>query len=179
MKLSDNAKKIIGAVAPGLATALGGPLAGAAATAILSGLGVTKAEEADSAILAAAPETLAKLKESELQFQTRLAELGVDLEKIAADDRKSARDLAKQDSSPQRLISLVVLGIYLLALSAYVYMLVDGTKVNPELLAGMGIILGALLREVPTVMQFWFGSSSGSKDKMDMLSEMHRGSPGK
>lgn len=68
----DALKNIVRAVAPGIATALGGPAAGIA-VASLSNLLLGKPngspEEIEGAIASASPETLIKLKELDLQCQ--------------------------------------------------------------------------------------------------------------
>jgi len=87
-------KSIVSTVAPVLATALGGPLAGVAVKAIASGLGAKEgATEADVAQLVTAgdPQTLVKLSEIDRQFEKDMAALGIDLEKITAEDRANAR----------------------------------------------------------------------------------------
>ena len=83
-------KALIGSVAPTLATALGGPLAGMATKAIASKLLGNENAPLDAikeAIVSATPDDLIKLKEVDTKFKTKMAEIGVDLETIAANDR--------------------------------------------------------------------------------------------
>ena len=70
-KLSDKAQATIKAVAPGLATALGGPLAGAAAGALVSALGGDE-KAAEAALIAQNPETLLALRKAENDFAVRM-----------------------------------------------------------------------------------------------------------
>lgn len=165
MKLSDKFKAIVATVAPTLATALGGPLAGAAVAAIAKGLGVPE-EKLEDAVLAGDPQAMISLRQIDNQFATEMKRLDIDLEKIYAGDRASARDLAKVDIRPQVAIAGLMFAIVTLCLGTYVWLLLHpGEKMNEQLVAGLGIIVGALVREVGTIMQFFFGSSSGSKDK--------------
>ena len=94
--MSFDWKGLVGTVAPTLATALGGPMAGMATKAIASSLlGDADASEKDiaAALAGASPDTMLKLKQADQAFETKMAELGVDLEKIAQEDRASAREM--------------------------------------------------------------------------------------
>ena len=87
----DKLLDLVKGVAPTLATALGGPLAGAAVGMLADKLGVPeKTVEAVTAALVSNPANLEKLKEMELEFY-----------KIDAQDRNSARnreiEIAKAD----------------------------------------------------------------------------------
>lgn len=174
MKLSDAAKKVLGAVAPLIGTALGGPLGGAAGAALAKGLGLsaTDEREIEAAIVGASPEVLAQLRKADNDFEVQMKALDIDLERIHAGDRASARDLAKIDMGAQKWISSLMLGVIVACLATYVWLLIRGGEtMNRELIAGLGIVVGALVREIGTIMQFWFGSSSGSKDKTAVLSK--------
>ena len=81
-------KGTISAVAPALATALGGPLAGIAVQQISTAvLGKPDGKEAEvaQALSAGGPELLEKLKQADNEFAEKMAGLNVDLEKIAAE----------------------------------------------------------------------------------------------
>lgn len=158
VKLSEKVKSIIATIAPTLGTALGGPLGGMAGVILSNTLGGKDIEEA---ILSGNPEVMLKIKEAETNFQLKLKELGIEEERIAAGDRSSARDLAKVNSRPPEIISYLIMGIYV---SILTYLLI--TRLYPEAVTFM---LGALFREMPTIMQFWFGSSAGSKEKSNAL----------
>lgn len=92
--MSFDWKSALGNIAPMLATALGGPLAGGAVAAITKALGLgddaTDAEIAKK-LAVADPGTLLELKKAEQEFAAHMAELGfkseADLAKIEADDR--------------------------------------------------------------------------------------------
>jgi hypothetical protein len=97
-------KSILGALAPTVATALGGPLGGMAVKMVADKLGISDAtqEAVEMALTKATPEDLAKLKECEAQFKIEMKKLDIDLVRIAAEDRSSARarQAALKDSTP-------------------------------------------------------------------------------
>ncbi len=163
-------KKVVGAVAPALATALGGPLAGVAVKAIAGKvLGDENASEDDvaKAVLALPPEAIVKLKEAELAYQTALREAGIKEEEVHAKDRGSARarEIALKDFMPGALASLVVIGF-----GWTLYTLVAADKAPPtELRDVLYMLLGALTSALTQVLAYYFGSSSGSKEKTQAL----------
>ena len=160
-------KSFLGSVAPSLATALGGPMAGLATQAIAEALGVDNSEKAISLELATAnPDTLTKLKQVETEFEVKMKELDIDLEEMKYKDRHSARGLFSVDKRPQIILS----SIFILGYFFVFYMLLSGQVVIAENLKEVIFVLvGLLSREIPTIMAFWFGTSSGSKDKTNML----------
>lgn len=70
---------ILKAVAPTLATALGGPLAGAAVSFIASKLGVDPAV-VEQTVAGMGPADLVKMKQMDLDFQLEMAKLGISLQ---------------------------------------------------------------------------------------------------
>jgi len=90
-------------VAPTIATALGGPLAGLAVTAISKVIGVSEdavQKTIESGKLSA--DQIAQLKIAEIEFQKQTQELGLNFEKLATDDRKSARDLQTAEEQAEQ-----------------------------------------------------------------------------
>lgn len=169
-----NWKKTLAAVAPTVATALGGPMGGMVANMALTGLGIDAAEGEDperllqKAVQSANPETMAQLKRIDADVTIRLEELGVDLERIRAEDRKGAREMAdKTGIWPQVTLSLIYVGgfvgiLYLLFMSS---LELSDMQWNAAM-----YLLGILSAGLGQIMNFWFGSSSGSKDKTVALS---------
>ena len=70
---------ILRSVAPTLATALGGPLAGAAVSFLASKLGVDPAI-VEQTVAGMGPADLVKLKELDYEFQKSMAEIGIKLD---------------------------------------------------------------------------------------------------
>jgi hypothetical protein len=98
-------------IAPNLATCLLGPLGGLAVTAISKALGVDEKDvqsTIESGKLTA--DQLTQLKQAELELQKQAQTLGLDFEKLAVDDRKSARDMQISTHSlvPPLLALLIV-----------------------------------------------------------------------
>lgn len=149
-------KEILKGVAPTLATAMGGPLAGLATKTITDKL-LGKESATDSEIYEALinPDGLAKLKEIDNDFKARMRELEIDLERIAVDDRKSARKLATDTGTqPQVIISGVfVVGFFVILLILFQESIVlTNTQEN---IAYM--LLGTLASSVTLILKFWFG----------------------
>jgi len=163
-------KGLLGTVAPTLATALGGPLAGAATRALstaLLGKETGKESEIAAALQGASPEALLKLKEADNAFETRMAELGVDLERIATDDRKNARQMAEKNGQvPQIVLSVIYTLAYALVLWSYV---TGEVNVAPNAETQFSIVLGVLTAAQTQVLNFWLGSSAGSKQKTEAM----------
>jgi hypothetical protein len=92
-------KDFLKSIAPGIAALLGGPLAGMAVSALGSALGVSEpTQEKLTKILSSGSltgEQIAHIQVAELKLKERLAELGVDLEKIALDLERVAAQAAE------------------------------------------------------------------------------------
>jgi len=162
------AKDILGVVAPTIGTALGGPLGGLAARTLA---GVLLGDEAasESAIAAAvanaSPDQLLALKKADHEFQTRLKELDVDMERIAAGDRDSARkrQIEMKDRMPGILAAMVFTGFFGI-LCSLMFVAVPEAAKDP-----LNIMLGALGTLVVQIANYYFGSSNGSAQKQKML----------
>lgn len=171
-------KTIIKSVAPMLGAALGGPLGGLAVSAIGQALGVDDktAESVKAAILGATPEQLLALKQEENRFAEHMAELGYkdveSLERIAADDRASARSMVVATGdvwTPRLLAALVVIA----------WCVVQGFLLNnviePSMRELIARVLGTLDSALTLVLAFYFGSSSTSHFKTRMMVDQLRG----
>ena len=161
-------KSIVSAVAPMLGTALLGPFGGMAAKAI-SGALLGKEDASQSeiarAVANATPEQLAALKKVDADFEARMKELDVDLERVNADDRASARqrETATGDYTPKVLAVVVTVGFFALLGSM---MFLDVPIQNRQIL---NIMIGVLGGAWMSVVTYYFGSSAGSKQKNTML----------
>jgi len=126
-------RKTLATVAPAIATALGGPLAGVAVQmagkAIGLGDGATESD-VEAAVLSGNPDVLVRLREVNAQFEKDMAALGVDLERIHAGDRSSARDMAKANMMPQIALSFVFIGGYFGAMFALHGVLFQAQEIN-------------------------------------------------
>jgi hypothetical protein len=167
-------KKVVGTVAPTLAAALGGPLAGVAvktiATQLLGEEGASEQQVAE-AIASANPQTLIRLREIDTEFKKTMADMGVQLEKIAADDRNSARvrEVQTGDHATPRILATVIIGGFLW--SAY-YVLSGriASLKDPTIATMVGTIIGYTSAKADQVVSYYFGSSASSKAKDDTIS---------
>lgn len=158
-------KTIVKAVAPVLGTALGGPFGGAATKFLADKfLGNPDASEGDlaTAILGATPEQLANLKKLDQDFKLRMRELDVDVFKLEVSDKASARQLFQVNIWPQIVLS----AIYTIGYFVMLYMFMSGNvEVTADLRTEFGIVLGVMTAAQVEILHFWFGTSSGSKQK--------------
>ena len=154
-------------IAPTVASALGGPLAGMAVSAISKAIGVDEDKVQDlisSNKLTA--DQVAQIKIAEIELQKQANELGLNFEKLAVDDRKSAREMqaATRSIVPPALAASITLGFFgilvLLLLGK-----VDGN--NPTIL----MMLGSLSTAWTGIIAYYFGSSAGSQAKTDLLAK--------
>jgi gas vesicle protein len=156
-------------LAPMIGTALGGPLGGIAAGFIADKLGVEeKTVKAVSDVLNSGKMTadqIAALKLAEIDFQKFLEEKGIDLERITAADRDSARqmNIATRSWVPSALSMLVTAGYF----GILVGMMTGLLAVTDS--QAMLIMLGSLGTAWGMVMAFWFGTTHGSQQKNDLL----------
>jgi len=163
-------KKIVGTVAPAIAGVFGTPVMGVGVKIALEALGITPDagnEEAqlEQAMKTATPDDLLKLKQADHAFKIKMKELNMKLEQTHSDDRKSARGI------PNGIIPQVVLSvIYTVAYGVVLYCFMTGKLSVPgdqSILFGslIGILTGAQVQ----ILNFWFGSSSGSKEKTQAM----------
>ena len=160
---------LLGQVAPSIATALGGPLAGVAVRTLsnaLFGHEDASEQQVSEALSNATPDQLAAIKKIDADFKVQMKALDIDLERIAAGDRDSARQMQQntKDSTPKILAYFITFGFF----GALVWILVFGL---PQ--TGLEVILmmlGSLSSSWTGVVQFYYGSSAGSKAKTDALS---------
>ena len=169
-----SATDIIKAALPTLATALGGPLAGMAAQFFASKLGLSEStvSAVKAAIVGATPETLLEMKRIELEFEKHMNDLGVDLEKIAAADRDSARvrEAKTGDSATPRVLAGLIVGSFLFM----VYYVISGEAVglkDPTIATTIGTLIGYVSAKADQIVSYYFGSTASSKDKNRLLAE--------
>ena len=159
-------KDLLKQVAPTLGGALGGivggPIGAAAAQQALSRvlLGKDSAEEAEleAAFLTASPDQLLLLKEADYQFERDMAEIGFK-------DRNSARDLAKTNMLPQVILSTVYTSAFVFV---FYEMLNGDMNYGPQQATLITSLMSILTAGQVQILNFWFGSSHGSKRKTEL-----------
>lgn len=167
-------KAIVGTVAPTLATALGGPLAGVAVKSIAGKLldrPQATEEEVQQAVLGADPQTLLRLKELDIEFKKFTTDAGIRLEQIDADDRANARARETQvrDHTPAYLAYAITVGFF----GTLAFMLINGKPATGG--DALLVMLGSLGTAWAGVVAYYFGSSAGSRKKDEAISQMVRG----
>lgn len=157
---------LLKSAAPGLATAVAGPLGGMAVKAIAEKLGVEDSVEAVTQHLQANPADAAKLAE-------------IDLKKLELEqkDRQDARNreiqLATNDSVPllnkivTPILALGTVGLTFILFAVIIF--VDVDEQSKDILV---YVLGALTSAVTMVLGYYFGSSAGSKEKDNKIKDL-------
>ena len=161
--------KTLKTVAPTVAAALAGPLAGEAVAALIGIVGGAGQEDVRKAIEGGrlTADQISQLRQLELQFQENERERGFKYAELAFKDRDSARQ-ANVTGGTQRPLFWLSVMLLLICLGTEVAVLVfgmpDGTS---ELVVGR--VLGLLDAIAMTVLAYWFGTSSSSAIKTQML----------
>ena len=158
-------------LAPTVAAALGGPMAGAAVAALsqkLLGKDGGTVDEIGAVISGAKPEDMLKLKELENEFKSHMAELGVELDKLEVEDRKDARarQVSAKDWVPSALA--ITITVSLMTTMGLMFTHVVPAQNHDIFLNLVGILEGAML----SVMNFEFGSSRSSREKDAVLGKI-------
>lgn len=158
-------------IAPTLASALLGPLGGVAVAGLGKILGLDNATTAsvEKAITQGkiTPDQLAEIQKLELQYQNDEAERGFKYADLEFQDRDSARkaNVAGNTQLPLFWLSLVLLCA---CLGMEGFVLFKGYPDDiPEIIVGR--VLGLADAVVMMVMSYWYGTSSGSHQKNELL----------
>lgn len=154
--------KLLGNIAPALATIVAGPLGGAAISAIASKLGVEDTVAAVTKAISTDPEAALKLAQ-------------IDLDKLKAEyaNTADARDMQKvafqQSDLFSKRFTMYLTVFWSVSAVAYVGFITFGVIPDKNIRFAdtiLGFILGTV---VATMLNFWFGSSIGSKEKAEVL----------
>jgi len=157
-------------LAPTIATCLGGPLAGMAVTAVSKALGIAP-EEVQNVISSGKLDAaqVAAIQMAELELKKQAQSMNLDFAKLIAEDKKSARDMqiATKSWLPSVLAVLIIGGFgTVTALKVMGYAVAADPTVQD--------LLTTLRDGVILVLSFYFGSSSGSQAKDQLL---HQSTP--
>ena len=157
-------------LAPTIATCLGGPLAGMAVTALSKALGLAP-EEVQNVISSGKLDAaqVAAIQMAELELKKQAQSMNLDFAKLIAEDKKSAREMqiATKSWLPSVLAVLIIGGFgTVTALNVMGYAVAADPTVQD--------LLTTLRDGVILVLSFYFGSSSGSQAKDQLL---HQSTP--
>jgi hypothetical protein len=173
-KPSGRLREILGGVAPELAGALGGPLAGRVTSILaraLLGQDDAGEETLARALETAGPETLRAIALAGYAFEEAKLEAATEARRIAQADRANARarEKAVKDRLPAVLAVSVVVGFFCILALMLLRDIPDGAETE------FSIMLGALGAMAAAVMNYYFGSSASSRHKTELIG---RGLPG-
>lgn len=167
MDFKSIAKQVAELGLPLLGTALGGPGGALVGKALASAIG--SPSEAPADILKVLTED-SKAKQAAIEFQANheleLKKLSLQEKQMDNDDRKSARDreVGVKDNTT-KVLAYTVVGSFVLMVAGA---LVGYAKVDSAL---AGTLVGYLSAKAEQVIAYYFGSSSGSAAKTQLLAQ--------
>lgn len=163
-------KAVINTVAPTVASALGGPLAGAAVVALGKIFGLDNATQdtikdvIQSGKMTA--EQIAQVRALELQYQNDEKERGFRYAELEFKDRDSARQReANVKDNTNKVLAFTVVGAFIAMVTGT---LLGYAKVDSVL---AGTLVGYLSAKCEQVLAYYFGSSAGSAEKSKLLAQ--------
>ena len=123
--------------------------------------------EIEKALASATPEQLVELRRMDADYKTKMAELGIDEQKIAAMDRDSARqrEMITKDKIPAALALLLTLGFFGVLTLMMLYPIQQSAQ------GVIDVMLGSLGTAWISVIGYYFGSSYGSQLKTQLLKD--------
>jgi hypothetical protein len=151
-------------VAPTIATALGGPLAGMAVSAVAKAIGCEP--DAVQDIISSnklSAEQVASIQLAELELKKQAQSMNLDFAKLTAEDKKSARDMqiATKSWIPSLLAISVTVGFFGILIGLMYGQIQHAPQID--------IMLGALGTAWTGIISFYFGSSASSQAKNELL----------
>jgi len=158
-------------VAPTIATALGGPLAGMAVSAVAKAIGC-EPDEVQGIISSnkLTAEQVASIQLAELELKKQAQSMNLDFAKLVAEDKKSARDMqiATRSWIPPVMAMGVTIGFFGILFGLMYGQIQHAPQID--------IMLGSLGTAWTGIISFYFGSSAGSQAKTELL---HQSEPAK
>jgi hypothetical protein len=166
-------------IAPSIASVAGGPFAGMAVSFVESALGVTAGADGKK------PDAMAQLqqridqgtltgdqvialKKAEMDFKQHIADNGLKLEQLAAEDRASARgrEIAVRDRTPAVLAYVMVIGFFALTAATIGFLFgwpEQAGKMPAPAWGLVGTLIGYLLNESKSALSYYFGTTEGNE----------------
>ena len=151
-------------IAPTIFTAIGGPLGGLAYEAVSKVMGVSQDDAKtmlESGKLSA--DQIASIQQAEIALKAKAQELNLDFEKLAVEDRASARQM--QSATHSWIPPFLAVGITVGFFGILYALMTDKVTKSDELM----IMLGSLSTAWTGVIAFYFGSSAGSQRKDELI----------
>ena len=154
--------RLLGNIAPALATAVAGPAGGLVVSAIADKLGVKDTVDEVAKAIAGDPDASLKLAQIDLEtLKTQHAN--------TADARDMQKVALQQSDIFSKRFTMYLTMFWSLAAVVYIGFITFSVIPDKNVRFAdtiLGFILGTV---VATLLNFWFGSSIGSKDKADAL----------
>ena len=151
---------LLKSLAPTIASAAGGPMAGMAVKMAAEKLGVPDATANEiEDLIEREPEKAVVLKQADKEFKDRIKEMEINLEsfKVEVDDRKDARAKFSGDITPKVfcILALILYGAYVMTVTILPHDQNDETIIS--------LVLGQLSGILGTCAAFFYGGSNGKK----------------
>ena len=176
-------KSILKSAAPMLGAAIGGPFGAMAAKLAAEALGGPKgqADDLPALMAAATPEQITALKKAEMDFKSRMTELGYaneqKLEELVVQDRQGARDrdvkLAQSGQRNHRADFMFFLAVVMTG--GLVWIVWKDPAINEYVKGIFTLVLGRFLGYLDNIYNFEFGTTRGSKSKDTTIEQLSKG----
>ena len=173
------APAIAGVLVPGV----GGPIAGTALKALSKAVGIDAKDGEDlgkklTTALSGGltPEQLAAVKKADNEFQVQMKELDIDLAKVHAGDRDSAREMQIKTRgwTGPALAGLVMLS-FIAAVVGVFYLAVDDQPLDASVSTLVGAVVGYASAKADQLCSFYWGSSEGNDQAQQHLADAAKG----
>lgn len=161
MNWSELGKKVAD-FAPLLGSALG-PVGAGVGALISSEFGTENTPDAINSFLVGNPEAQVKLKEIELTHKVQLQDIKLQTLQAELGDKQNARSANKQSKMPAYLSVGLTFVIGAIVTLLFWVNVPEGSR---EVLF---MLLGVVIKEWGSAMQYWFGTTRGSEDKTRLL----------
>jgi hypothetical protein len=147
---------LLKSLAPTIASAAGGPMAGMAVKMAATKLGIPDATANEiEDLIEREPEKAVVLKQADKEFKNRIREMEIDLEsfKTEVEDRKDAREKFADDLTPKVfcILALILYGAYVMVVTIMPH------DANSETV--ISLVLGQLSGILGTCAAFFYGGS--------------------
>lgn len=167
-------KKTLGAVAPLLARAIGGPVGAVAVNVISAALGIDPSEDAiEKKVQSLTAADLISLRNAENQFQKDMKALEIDADKLEFGDRANARqrEIDAHDPWTPRALAFLTVGAFIFVVYYVLAGKVSSLK-DPMVMGLVGTLIGYVSAKADQVVGYYFGSSAGSRAKDATINQM-------
>ena len=198
--MNTDLKKLVGVVseyAPEIGTLIGGPVGGVfgglfSAVASLFGISPEEAKKNPKKlmkVIQSDPEAAMKFEKFRMDHQVEIQKLLLQHDQMYLQDRQSARNrqieseraLGKRDVNLYVLAWTFVIGFFISIITMTILMFTNQVPkdVPQYIIFLIGNLFGTLSAGVMTIIQYFFGSSKGSKEKDEWLAQTRNLTSGK